>query len=95
MKWGIIDGAWQKIGKNADVGDTENIMFRMSIRDAMNYKDSIWEAWYINKERFTIGKLTELMRKKSDIGLVFAHTAITYKIKNGVYPTTMFLPEEN
>ena len=95
LKFGIVDGAWQKVGKCQNVGDTENILFRMYLKDAANYVDRIWYAWYINKERFTIGKLSEEYREKSDIGLVLPYTDIVSRIKVGVMPGTMFLRSEH
>lgn len=95
LRWGITDGAWQKVGKCHDVGNTENIMFRMYRVDAPDHKDRIWHAWYINKEWFIIGKLTEDYRNKSDIGLVFPYKDIVSRIKKGIYPGTMFWSEEH
>ena len=94
LKWGITDGAWQKVGKCQDVGDTENIMFRMYRSDAPDHKDRIWQAWYINKEWDIIGKLTEEYREKSDLGLVFSNKNIVERIRHGKMPGTMFWIEE-
>ncbi len=96
LKFGIIDGAWQKVGKCQNVGDTENIVFRMYIEDAFNHEERIWQAWYINKdERFTIGKLSQYYRENSDIGLVFHFSNIVGRIKTGRYPGTMFAAWEH
>ncbi len=95
LRWGIAEGGWQKIGKCKDVGKTENILFRNCIRDAVDHKNRIWNAWYINKEWFTIGTLTSDFRLKSDIGPVFPYTDIIARIKNGVYPGTAYWPEEH
>ena len=95
LKCGIADGAWLKIGKCKDIGNIDGILFRMYLKDAANYVDRIWYAWYINKERFTIGKLSEEYREKSDIGLVLPYTDIVSRIKVGVMPGTMFLPNEH
>ena len=94
LKRGIADGAWQKIGKCKNVGDTENILFRMYSRDAVDHKERIWFAWYINKEKFTIGKLTKEIREKSDIGPVIPNYAIVSRITEGIIPGTIFLKEE-
>jgi hypothetical protein len=95
LKFGIAEGAWQKVGKCQNVGGTENILFRMYLKNAVDHADRIWYAWYINKERFTIGKLSEEYREKSDIGLVLPYTDIVSRIKVGVMPGTMFLPNEH
>jgi len=95
LKFGIIEGAWQKVGKNQDVGDTENILFRMYCSDAADHKDRLWYAWYINNDnRFDVGVLSESFRKVSDIGLVFSAKDIIGRIKDGRMPGTMFWPEE-
>jgi len=104
LRWGIEDGEWQKVSKCKNVGETSQILFRDYSRDYIlrgysemenDHKDRNWEAWYINKECFTIGKLTEEFRLKSDIGLVFPYTDIIARIKNGVYPGTAYWPEEH
>jgi hypothetical protein len=104
LRWGIVDNGWQKAGKCKDLGDTENILFRDFSRDYIlrdclemesDHKERIWEAWFINQEWFTIGKLTEEFRLKSDIGPVFPYTDIIARIKNGVYPGTAYWPEEH
>ena len=95
LKFGIIEGAWQKVGKSQDVGDTENILFRMYCSDAVDHKDRLWYAWYINNDnRFDVGVLSESFRKVSDIGLVFSAKSIIGRIKDGRMPGTMFWPEE-
>lgn len=94
LKFDISDGAWQKVGNCQNVGDTENILFRMYLSDAASHKDRIWYAWYINKERFTIGKLSKDIRVKSDIGLVFPYDDIVMSIKEGKMRGTMFEVEE-
>lgn len=95
LRWGIADGCWQKVGKCKDVGDTEIILFRKVKTDAIDHKERIWEVWYINKEWFTIGKLTEEFKSKSDIGVVFPYPHIISRIKVGVYPGTYYWPEEH
>lgn len=94
LKWGIVDGYWQKKGKCLNVGDTENILFRMYHSDAVDHKDRLWYAWYINKDRFDVGFLSESFREESDIGLVIPAKAIVGRIRNGRMPGTMFWPEE-
>ena len=94
LKFGISDGAWQKVGNCQNVSDTENILFRMYLSDAACHKDRIWYAWHINKVRFTIGKLSQEFRAKSDIGLVFPYDDIVMRIKEGKMRGTMFGIEE-
>ncbi len=95
LRMGVEDGDWQKVGKCENVGDTDNILFREVRKDAVNHNERIWKAWYINKEWFTIGKLTDDFRDKSDIGSVWVSSAIVYRIRNGVFPGTAFWPEEH
>ena len=94
LRWGIVEGRWKKVGKCQDVGDTKNILFRAYLSDAVDHKERIWYAWYINGENFTIGKLTEYYRYKSDIGLVIPGSAIVGRKKDGKMPGTIFWPEE-
>ena len=95
LKWGIVDGYWQKKGKCLNVGDTGNILFRMYRSDAVDHKNRIWEAWFINNdERFDIGVLSESFRNRSDLGLVFPTKDIIGRIRDGRMPGTMFWPEE-
>ena len=95
LRWGIVEGDWQKVGKCKECGDTDNILFREYRKNAIDHRERIWEAWYISKERFSIGKLTSDFRAKSDIGSVWVSSAIVYRIKNGVYPGTAYWPEEH
>lgn len=95
LKFGIIEGVWHKVGKCPNVGDTGNILFRMYRSDAVDHKNRIWEAWFINNdERFDIGVLSESFRNRSDIGLVFPAKDIVGRIRDGRMPGTMFWPEE-
>ena len=95
LRMGVADGDWQKVGKCKDVGDTDNILFREVTKSAVDHKERIWHAWYINKEWFTIGKLTSDFRAKSDIGSVWVSSAVAYRIRNGVFPGTAYWPEEH
>ncbi len=95
LRMGVEDGDWQKVGNCKNIGDTKKILFRSYRKNAIDHNERIWEAWYINKERFSIGKLTSDFRAKSDIGSVWVSSAIVYRIKNGVFPGTAFWPEEH
>lgn len=95
LKFGIKAGVWRKVGKSQNVGNTENIMFRMYISEAADHRERIWEAWFLNKEPFIIGKLSKYYRENSNIGLVFYYKNVTERIKNGIYPGSMFSFEEN
>lgn len=91
LRWGITEGFWSKVGKNQNIGDTENIIFRAFIKDDFNnHENRIWEAWYINKEIFPIGKLSKYYRENSDIGLIIPAEAIVGRINTGVFPGTIF-----
>ena len=91
LRWGITEGFWSKVGKNQNIGDTENIIFRAFIKDDFNnHENRIWEAWYINKEIFPIGKLSKYYRENSDIGLIIPAKAIVGRINTGVFPGTIF-----
>ena len=95
LKAGIVENAWEKVGKSPKTGDTEHIMFRMYEYNATDHKDRIWAMWQINKDEVIIGKLTEHYRKCSDIGLVFSYLRIVGRIKTGKYPGSHFNADEH
>jgi len=83
---GIHNNVWYKVGTNKNVGDTENIMFRLFKEgDASHLKKSYnWYVWYINKEYIDVGEMTKKY-KHLDIGYVYPYIDIITKIKTGKY----------
>ena len=83
---GIYYGIWYKVGKHADLGDTENIMFRLFSEGSYAHltKSYKWYCWYINKEHFDIGEMKPEY-KNADIGWVFPYEEIVSKIKTDKY----------
>ena len=84
---GNMERFWQKVGKSKNIGDIENIMFRLF--DEGNYghltKSYNWYVWTINKEYIHIGELTEYYKKHADVGFIFSYNTILSKIKTGKY----------
>ncbi len=95
LRWGLEEGYWIKVGKNQDIGEVDNILFRMYHSNAIDHKNRLWYAYYINKERFDIGQLSDFYRDKSDIGLIIPAEAIVNRIKTGVYSGTIFAAWEH
>src|SRR5574344_1656327 len=82
---GIREGVWYKVGKNADVGDVDKIMFRET--EDMNpfiIRSYRWYVWHIGGPTSDIGRLTKETRK-IDIGLVWSNENILAKIKTGKF----------
>src|SRR5574344_437939 len=88
---GIRAEFWYKVGKNADVGDVNKIMFR----DTEDFgaipfcrKSSKWYVWHIGGPTSYIGRLTKETRT-IDLGYIWNNTNIIAKIKTGKF----LLPE--
>ena len=81
---GVKRGLWEKVGKCADVGDVENIIFKRKGDYTRPDIQNDWSVWRINKDFLYVGIL-EGEFKHSYIGLVFTPEDVFYKMKNGVY----------
>lgn len=84
-KHGIRLGYWTLYGNTEKVGNTDDILFRISgvFGDVVSYS---WYIWRVNQNHQYIGKLTGDM-KKIDIGCVFPAVNILYMVKNdGKFP---------
>jgi hypothetical protein len=85
-KAGLKMGLWEKVGNIANIGKTDNIVFR----DSSDYgKPEIkisenWWIWKINEEQKYVGKL-EGANKEADIGVVIAPIYIADRIRTGKY----------
>ncbi len=90
-KWGVKLGYWEKVGKSADVGTLDHILFR----DTSDYGRAAgeepvrvsknWYVWHIGDEDFTsVGKL-EGENRKAEIGLVINPASIVNRIRTGEY----------
>lgn len=87
LSWGIRGELWYKVGKNADVGDVNNIMFRETEDFGVScINSSRWYVWHIGEPISYIGRLTKETRK-IDIGLVWSNANIIAKIKTGKFLT--------
>ena len=84
LKIGILEGYWKKIGRIANIGDTENIFFRsVGELDASKLKKSRhWLVWKVNCERQDIGEMKEIY-KNYDLGPIFPSIWVLNKIKTG------------
>ncbi len=84
---GIQENTWYKVGTNKNVGNTDNIMFRLYSEGCTSHmtKSYRWYVWYINQEYIRIGEMTDEYRHL-DIGYVYPYNDIEIKIKTGKYP---------
>ena len=85
-KSGIKLGLWELIGNIAEVGDTENILFRDS-SDYGNPEIKVsrnWWVWTINSEQKKVGIL-EGENRKAEIGIVIRPISIVYRMQMGKY----------
>lgn len=88
-KHGIKMEYWTLYGNTTDVGDTDNIMFRIPAEHDVEVSYQWW-IWRVNLKHQYIGKLKG-EQKKIDLGSVFPVKSILYMIINdgaiyGKYP---------
>lgn len=85
---GIRLGYWEKVGKHSDLGDLENVAFKMTEDFVISglKKSSHWFVWKLNEPFLFVGELTDEYRN-ADIGMVFSYLQIVHKIKTGDYKT--------
>lgn len=77
LRLGTMEHVWTKVGTSKDVGDTENINFRL-------FGIHGWYVWKINEKFQTVGPLTDEI-KGYDFGWAFPYKEIINKIKTGHY----------
>ncbi len=84
LKIGIQEKYWQKIGRNLNVGDTENIFFKtVGELDSSRLKKSRhWYVWKINCKWEDIGEMKEKYIKY-DLGSIWPSIWVLNKIKTG------------
>ena len=76
LRLGTLEQVWTKVGTSKDIGDTENIYFRLY--------DNQWYIWKINGKFQYINEITEEIRCYH-LGWVFSVKEIIKKIKSGHY----------
>ena len=87
LRFGILYNAWHKVGKNSNLGNPDEIMFRWTYDVGPIKKSYNWHFWKINQETQFIGE----MRKEYvnyDLGIVFSYLDIVNKIKTGKFLLT-------
>ena len=88
LRAGILYNAWYKVGTNRNVGDTENIKFK--IYDDVNFwgtgktKSCRWRVWTINQPWQFLGEMTDECREY-DWGPVLSYLNVVCKIKTGKF----------
>lgn len=91
IRLGIKMNFWEKIGNIKDIGDFQNILFKLTndalrkVGEPMITKSNNWYVWKINQPFKTIGAMTEKY-KAADIGFVINPRGIVEKLKGNKYP---------
>jgi hypothetical protein len=85
LRLGIQEQVWYIIGMCKDVGDTENICFRLF--------DDSWYIWKINGKYQYVDEITEEIQGY-DFGWVFPYKEILRKIKTGHYSSWLEFDEQ-
>ncbi len=84
LRFGIQYNAWYKVGKHPNIGNPDNITFRM-YNDIGNWnrsKSYNWVIWKINQKQEFIGEMHEKYANV-DLGIVLTYMDIVNKIKTG------------
>ena len=84
LRYGIMYNAWYKVGKHADVGNTEDIWFRFHESVGPVSKSYQWFIWKINQEMIFIGEMKDEYAHY-DLGVVFSYDNIVNKIAKGEF----------
>ena len=84
ISWDIKENVWEKVGKSKNLGDVENIHFRLTGDTMQVIKSYRWYVWKINTPFVTVGELTNETRKY-DMGWIVPPFQIVHKIKTGSY----------
>jgi hypothetical protein len=85
-KHGIKSGHLELVGNDSEVGNTENILFRIS-GDYGNPQIEVsrdWWVWTINNEMRKVGIL-EGVNQRAEIGVVVPPSSIVYRMRMGKY----------
>ena len=87
---GVRDGIWYRVGKHADLGDVENIMFSVHSEfdqngDLLKEGEFTWKVWKINKKIKYLGPTLPDEYKHLTEGTVFCSESIILKIKTGSF----------
>ena len=86
LRYGIVYNAWYKVGSHKDVGNTNEIGFRLF--DELDFsqieKSYSWSIWKINQKSQFVGEMNEKY-KDYDLGFVFSYDNIISKIATGKF----------
>lgn len=84
LRLGVQEQVWNIIGMCKDVGDTENISFRLF--------DDSWYVWKINGKYQYVDEMTDEIQN-FDFGWVFPYKEILRKIETGHYSSWLEFDE--
>ena len=84
LRFGLINNAWYKIGKHNNLGNINDIWFKMynDIGNPNMIKSYRWVIWKIDQKQQLIGELTDNY-KHIDLGIVLTYEDIVSKIATG------------
>ena len=84
LRFGILYNAWYIVGKNSNVGNPDEILFRWTYDVGPIKKSYNWHFWKINQESQFIGEMCEKYAHV-DLGIVLTYEDIVSKIKTGKF----------
>jgi len=96
LKFGIVEGAWHKVGKSKELGLDAlfNVFFACFIwpiqKEKYNPQFWDWNIWKFGEEWTVVHGLSEEIRKKMERGDIFNWRSIVDRIKNGYYDSPDF-----
>ena len=89
IRHGLIERLWYKYGKSSNLGDVNNIYFRLYRDSAVNLQPQLishnWYVWKINGGHQFIGDLIEPYTNYN-MGYLYPTNSLYTKIVTGVYP---------
>ncbi len=86
LRAGFLYDAWHKVGTSKNLGNTENIKFRVynDFQGPGQTKSYKWYVWTINQPWQFVGEMTDEYREY-DWGPVLSYENIVSKIKTGKF----------
>lgn len=99
LRAGIQFGAWYKVGKSSEIGETE--LKKVIFGHAQAHKTTFpeikiemvdplknWWIWHVNEEHQNVGKLPKKYWNSVEPGVVFPYFEIVNRMKYGFYKRT-------
>ena len=84
LRRGIADGIWYKVGKSLELGDYQDVFFRMNGDIDRVERSEKWYVWKIGEPFIYVGKLPEKYYEADD-GSVMPYENLIARFKTGKY----------